>query len=319
MRRDMNLESWRVFAAVARSGGITAASPSLGMDPPAISRVLSSLESAVGGTPLFDRSSHSLALTESGRLALQTAEQMLTLHDELMRGLQTDTEQMSGTVRVGIPQAVLQDFAMPFLVDFARRYPEIHLEASEYSQGLPVSFASPSGPLDVVISFGPDTAHPNFVQIHYGTGRTIACASPVYLARYGVPKTPEDLVRHIGVRFNSPLRGTLRELQRGGRTVPLRFGRELSFNSVMTAKAAVLIGAGIQPDMADIHCYREIMKGSLVPVLKDWRGEPLDLYIYTRPEILRFKRVKTFIDEFRREITATLRLRDKALRGCGLL
>ena len=57
MKRDLNLESWKVFAAVARTGSITETSAELEMDAPSISRIVSGLEKSLGGISLFDRSS----------------------------------------------------------------------------------------------------------------------------------------------------------------------------------------------------------------------------------------------------------------------
>ena len=49
MKRDLNLESWKVFAAVARTGSITETSAELEMDAPSISRIVSGLEKSLGG------------------------------------------------------------------------------------------------------------------------------------------------------------------------------------------------------------------------------------------------------------------------------
>lgn len=82
MKRDLNLESWKVFAAVARTGSITETSAELEMDAPSISRIVSGLEKSLGGISLFDRSSLPLTLTDNGRFALEYATKMITLHDQ---------------------------------------------------------------------------------------------------------------------------------------------------------------------------------------------------------------------------------------------
>lgn len=220
MKRDLNLESWKVFAAVARTGSITETSAELEMDAPSISRIVSGLEKSLGGISLFDRSSLPLTLTDNGRFALEYATKMITLHDQLVTGLAANTDAMAGVLRGGVPPALLQGFLMPFFVSFGRRYPEIQLEVSEYLGGIPIDFSYPAGSLDVVMSYGPDPTHSNFVQIRYGDAGFICCASPTYIARYGMPKTPEDLADHVGIRFKSPLRlGTVgQQLTRGAST-----------------------------------------------------------------------------------------------------
>lgn len=312
MRRDMNLESWKIFAAVARRGSISASVEELGIDAPAVSRALSSLEKSLG-TALFDRTSHAMALTDNGREALEAAESMLARHDALVNRLKETTDEMRGPIRVGIPPALLQSYLVPFLVDFSKRYPGIGLEASEYTAGLPIDFSSRLGPLDVVISYGPDPVHQNYVQIHYGSGRFLTCAAPSYLARYGTPKSPEELAEHIGIVFNSPIRESPRTLTKGEKTVQIRFRRELAFSSALSAKSATLFGAGINPGLAELHAFREIERGELVPLFKDWKGLSEDLYIYTRPELMRLKRVRTFVKEYREAIGRLFAEQDAAL------
>lgn len=197
---------------------------------------------------------------------------------------------------------------MPFFVSFGRRYPEIQLEVSEYLGGIPIDFSYPAGSLDVVMSYGPDPTHSNFVQIRYGDAGFICCASPTYIARYGMPKTPEDLADHVGIRFKSPLRlGTVgQQLMRGSEHRAVRFKRDIVFSSALSAKSATLIGAGIAPDLGDLHCYRELAKGELIPVLRDWSYPRQACYIYTRPDLVKLKRVRTFIDEYRANVEPLL-------------
>lgn len=308
MKRDLNLESWKVFAAVARTGSITETSAELEMDAPSISRIVSGLEKSLGGISLFDRSLLPLTLTDNGRFALEYATKMITLHDQLVTGLAANTDAMSGVLRVGVPPALLQGFLMPFFVSFGRRYPEIQLEVSEYLGGIPIDFSYPAGSLDVVMSYGPDPTHSNFVQIRYGDAGFICCASPTYIARYGMPKTPEDLADHVGIRFKSPLRlGTVgQQLMRGSEHRAVRFKRDIVFSSALSAKSATLIGAGIAPDLGDLHCYRELAKGELIPVLRDWSYPRQACYIYTRPDLVKLKRVRTFIDEYRANVEPLL-------------
>jgi DNA-binding transcriptional LysR family regulator len=303
MQRDMNLECWRIFATVAQAGSISASLDALDMNAPSVSRTISGLEKSLG-TDLFDRSSHPMVLTENGKEALSAALEMLNTHDALLKRLHTNTEEMAGAIRVGVPAALLQSYLVPFFIEFSKKYPEIHLEATEYTAGLPVDFTSKTGTLDLVISYGPDRSHPNYVQIHYGSGRFIPCASPTYLARHGTPQTPEELAKHIGIIFHSPIRssGTTSTLTKAGRTVPIQFQREIAFNSALSAKNATLFGAGINPAMAELHCYREIQSGALVPILPGWFAFTEELYIYTRPEQLRLKRIRFFIEEYKKAI-----------------
>ncbi|MGC0332217.1 DNA-binding transcriptional LysR family regulator [Streptomyces sp. SAI-170] len=64
----------RAFLEVARQGSFTVAARTLGWTQSAVSRQISSLESALGGEPLFDRLPRGVRLTEAGRVLVPYAE-----------------------------------------------------------------------------------------------------------------------------------------------------------------------------------------------------------------------------------------------------
>ena len=299
MKRDLDLESWRVFCAVADTGSISGACAAAGMDASGVSRTIRGLEAALGGIRLFDRSIRPLKLTENGERALACARQMLASHAALLEGLDKDPLAMRGTIRVGLPPLVLQKFLLPFLVAFHEDYPEIYLDVSEYTGSAPVSFETPRGRLDVICGYGADAAHPNIVQIQYGWGRQIPCASPLYIARRGIPRHPDELRQHTGIIFKSTMRPEIQFLQKDGETVPLRWGSEILFDSAASAMCAAFYGAGIHPGIPTLHCFRALRRKELVPVLPGW-GSPLTkLFIYARSEAARLKRTQVFIERYR--------------------
>ncbi|MFI9149389.1 LysR family transcriptional regulator [Streptomyces sp. NPDC053367] len=64
----------RAFLEVARQGSFTVAARTLGWTQSAVSRQISSLESALGGEPLFERLPRGVRLTEAGRVLVPYAE-----------------------------------------------------------------------------------------------------------------------------------------------------------------------------------------------------------------------------------------------------
>lgn len=299
MRQDWNLESWKVFCAVAEAGSISGACGAVGMDASGVSRTIRALEASLGGIPLFDRSIRPLKLTGNGETALVFARQMLASHAALVDGLDRDPLAMRGTISVGFPPLVLQKFLLPFLVAFHEEYPEVYLKVSEYTGSAPVVFDTPQGRLDVICGYGADAAHPNIVQIQYGWGYQIPCASPLYIARKGAPGRPEDLVRHTGIVLRTPMRPEVQCLQKGDETVPLRWESEMFFDSAASAMSAVLCGAGIHPGIPTLHCFRSLQKKELVPVLPGWSSPRTKLFIYARTEAARLRRVQVFIERYR--------------------
>lgn len=320
MKRHCDLGSWRVFCAVAQTGSISSACELVGMEASAVSRTIRSLEESLGGVPLIDRSMRPLKLTENGRTALRCAKAMLEAHQSLLESLNPDPLAMKGTIHVGLPPLVLQRFLLPFLLDFRKDYPDILLKISEYTGSAPVNFDTPHGRLDVICGYGADASHPNIVQIHYGNGVQIPCASTLYLEKFGTPQTPEDLAEHTGIIFESPMRPRVRYLEKGHQTAYLKFKDMIFFDSAGSAMTAALYGAGIHPGIPSLHAFQAIQRGELKVVLPGWFAPATKLYLYTRTEAARQKRVQIFIERYRAYMDALHRQCEKALEPfCGPL
>ncbi len=104
---EITLRRLRVFWAVANAETMTSASKQLGLTQPSLSQQISSLESIVG-TPLFERRSNQMLLTEAGSFLLQKAEKVLRGMQELEDGVTEFSEGGRITIRVAGINSVLR-------------------------------------------------------------------------------------------------------------------------------------------------------------------------------------------------------------------
>lgn len=74
---SMELEQLRIFTAVARYGGFSAAARKLYISHSTTSRAVAALEAELG-VRLFKRSSHNVALTGAGKVLLEEADALLS-------------------------------------------------------------------------------------------------------------------------------------------------------------------------------------------------------------------------------------------------
>ncbi len=72
----MELEQLRIFSAVARYGGFSAAARKLYISHSTTSRAVAALEAELG-VRLFERSSHDVSLTKAGTVLLEEADALL--------------------------------------------------------------------------------------------------------------------------------------------------------------------------------------------------------------------------------------------------
>lgn len=113
-RLPYNFHHLYYFMVIAEEGGISAASKKLLVGQPALSAQLKQLESQLG-FPLFDRIGKKLELTERGLLALQYAQSVFGLGDELFEVLNSRKQIERVHLRIGaldsVPKQVIQALA----------------------------------------------------------------------------------------------------------------------------------------------------------------------------------------------------------------
>lgn len=119
--KNINLKHLRYFWTVAANGSIASASEILHLTPQTISGQLSELEYQ-NGTKLFRKAGRNLALTDSGRMVFNYAEEIFRLSTELEEVLDGRDPSAQLTLNVGIAMVV------PKLLAYRVLVPALNLE-----------------------------------------------------------------------------------------------------------------------------------------------------------------------------------------------
>jgi DNA-binding transcriptional LysR family regulator len=101
----MDLRQMEVVVAVAEEGGFTAAAQRLHVVQSAVSSTVRALERDLG-TPLFDRTTHRVALTSAGEAFVPAARATLRAADQARAAVDALSGQLRGQVTVGTMQGV---------------------------------------------------------------------------------------------------------------------------------------------------------------------------------------------------------------------
>ncbi|MBK6597329.1 MAG: LysR family transcriptional regulator [Proteobacteria bacterium] len=104
-RRQINLKHLRYFAEVARQQSVTGAARTLFVTPQTISGQIQKLEQSIG-QELFERVGKRLILTTAGTTALDYANAIFALGDELTSVLNSEARPRRTVFRVGITDSV---------------------------------------------------------------------------------------------------------------------------------------------------------------------------------------------------------------------
>ncbi len=123
-KRAVNLKHLRYFAEAARRGSVTAAARAMFVTPQTVSGQIQELEQSIG-QPLFDRVGKRLLLTSAGETALDYANTIFALGDELSAVLREEARPRRMTLRVGVTDSV------PKLLTIATLAPVIEKHRNE--------------------------------------------------------------------------------------------------------------------------------------------------------------------------------------------
>jgi len=110
----LNFQHLRYFWAVAHEGNLTRAAERMRVTQSAVSVQVRKLEDAIGRA-LFDRRGRGLSLTPAGRVALDYADSIFSIGDELLGALADADERARRTVRVGVLATLSRNFQIEFL------------------------------------------------------------------------------------------------------------------------------------------------------------------------------------------------------------
>lgn len=97
--RQPSIRHLRAFRAVARHGSFRAAADTLSLTQPAVSAAIRELEHLLG-VPLFERNTHSVALTRTGSVLLDEAEAVLHGFDQGIAAMHRAVTQQAQRVRL---------------------------------------------------------------------------------------------------------------------------------------------------------------------------------------------------------------------------
>jgi DNA-binding transcriptional LysR family regulator len=148
--RHLDLALLQTFVAIADNGSFTQAAKQVHRTQSAVSLQMQRLEAAAGA-PLFKKTGRQMETTDAGDLLLNHARMLLALNDEALHALRGIT--IEGTVRLGSPTDVAEDFLPEILKIFCAAHARIKLEVVvERSNELVKAFRA--GKLDLAIALG---------------------------------------------------------------------------------------------------------------------------------------------------------------------
>ncbi len=258
------LRALKFFCRVAETKSFAAAAYELDIVPSVLSKQIAALEGSVH-FKLFNRTTRRVSLTEHGARYYDHCKRLLIELDEAELLERGGIAKAAGKVIAGLHPAINR-VLMSRVNEFLTAYPDIVLETTVTST--PATLLDDK--LDLLITLA-DLPNSSFGATTIGTTRHVLAASPEYLRKNGIPRTPEDLRKHAFVVSGRPdgPSYTRWTMKRGSQVqtvyVPVRM---ISRQGVHIYEASIC-GAGISRQV-ELHIRAQLKSGELVQVLPDW-------------------------------------------------
>lgn len=185
----------QVFIQVMESGSFTKAAEAMNLPRSTISTIIQTLEDRLH-VQLFQRTTRSVTPTHDGLQYLETVREVVDAVEASEQMFQRNPAQISGRLRVDMPSRIGRRVVIPALPGFLAQHPQLELAFSARDRIVDMV----SEGIDCLIRAG-DPVDPQLVCRKLGEVELVNCASPAYLARYGLPENSTDLAKHLAVGY----------------------------------------------------------------------------------------------------------------------
>ncbi len=160
---DVNYELYKVFYYVAKTLSFSEAAASLFISQSAVSQSIKVLENNLGQT-LFIRSTKKVALTKEGELLYKHIEPAINLISRGENQILEATAQGESQLRLGASDTICRYYLVPFLEDFHRKYPEIHIKVTN-GTSFQCAKMLENNEVDIIVTNSPNSALVNSMHI----------------------------------------------------------------------------------------------------------------------------------------------------------
>lgn len=282
------------FVRSVELGGFSAAARELKLTPSALSKLVTRLESALR-VRLLNRTTRKLMPTAEGELFLARCRRILAEMEDAESEVGRSREKPRGRLRMNVGVGFASHVFVPALPRFFARYPEVQLELAVEDRVVDLQKEN----IDICVRAGPPSDLSVVARKIFEIERVV-CAAPQYLARHGMPRTPDDLLRHNCIA----VAGTFSRNQwtfetPAGRSV-IEIGGAVTANNADCVLQLVRMGLGIVR-LNEFIVGGDLRRGTLVRVLPEFHcADPVPfhaLYPHLRHRLPRVAAMLDFLVE----------------------
>ncbi|MGP6431415.1 LysR family transcriptional regulator [Pseudomonas paraglycinae] len=288
-------QSMSVYVKVVESGSMTAAALQCEMSTTMVGNHLRALEQRLG-VQLLQRTTRRQRLTEFGSVYYQRCLEVLGLVADSERLAEQTLDEPRGILRVTAPLTFGVERLAPALSEFSLQCPQVKLDVILTNRRPDLLESG----LDVAFRLG-----------HFDQSNLIArplidytltvCASPEYVARRGMPLTPEELRQHDCLSFAYPAGDDWQSVEKQWRLsgpdgeIMVDVKGPMLINSSAGLHQAARTGMGIVM-LPDALVEQDLHDGRLVVVMPDYQPPNRPMHLLYAPDRYRLPKLRRFVE-----------------------
>lgn len=283
------LDAMNVLVKVVATGSFAEAARRLGVTRSAISKAITQLEQALGAR-LLDRTTRRVVPTEAGLAYYERCLAILAQVDETEAQISRLHEEPRGVLKVNGPMSFGTLYLGSAIADFMARYVDLKVELT-----LTDRLVDPlEEGVDVTVRIGA-MVDSSLIARKISTVRVLLVAAPKYVAAFGAPEQPTDLVSHRCLHYGHSTTVPRWQITDNGVPMSVPIAACLSSNNGDALREAALKGIGIArlPSFL-VGC--DIADGKLAVVLPDYPPQDVTIHALYAPNRFLAAKTRVFID-----------------------
>jgi DNA-binding transcriptional LysR family regulator len=284
------LVAMTTFVRIVEAGSLTAAADTLDASLPTVVRTLAALERHLG-VSLLRRTTRRIHLTDEGAQYLERCRVILSALQEAEDALVSRRSEPAGKLTVTASALFGRRYVAPIVYDFVGRHPQVNADMLFVDRVVNL--------IEEGVDVGVRIAHlkdSSMVAIPVGRTRRVVCASEKYFRRHGLPKTPDDVRRHICIRHVGLAPRNEWQFRVGTRHVSVPITSVITCNDIDSAVNACVEGLGLGMFLSYMVAPNR-KQGQLKYVLEKFETEPTPVQVVYPQAKLMSTTVRAFIDE----------------------